>query len=74
MGPAVFGAVDFLMTKFKLYGPPDPKTCLTRYYRAVHPARLEEINLDDVLAKYKGKERQLYRNLEAKYRVKFECE
>lgn len=77
VGPAIFSAIDFLMQlpMFAKYRPqPSPRQCVQRYYERVHPARLSEIDLDELVGRYKGRETQLYRKLESKYRRPFKCE
>ena len=37
------------------------------------PGRLAEVNVDDILRKYKGREGAMIRNLEGRYHRKWQC-
>jgi hypothetical protein len=39
----------------------------------VSPERLNEVNVDDILRKYKGREGAMIRNLEGRYHRKWQC-
>jgi len=79
-GPALFGAIDWLLSQpwFKFgattRGPPrrlSPKDCLTRFYREFNPQKLKEV--DKILGKYQGSEKELFRKLSAQYDMRIDC-
>ena len=62
-----FGSNNNATTTGKLFGGRTARDILTAFYQQRNPAKISEI--DKLLAKYKGDEEKLLRNLAAKYNI-----